>query len=124
MAHCIQTVSAQEESSALPDTVRQIREYLMEHYAENIRLDTLSQQFSVSKYHLQRIFKKYVGQSPQEFLSDIRLTQSKQLLRTTDLPVSEIAYKVGIENASCFINKFQTEEEITSNQYRKYWSNG
>jgi len=124
MAYCIQSAAVQEQNSAIPDIVRQIRGYLLAHYAENIRLDTLSQQFSVSKYHLQRIFKKYVGQSPQEFLSGIRLTQAKQLLRTTDLPVSEIAYEVGIENASYFINKFRTEEEITPNQYRKYWSNG
>lgn len=124
MSYCIRGAAGQEENSAIPNVVRQIRSYLLEHYAENVQLDTLSQQFSVSKYHLQRIFKKYMGQSPLEFLSGIRLTKAKQLLRTTDLPVSEIAYRVGIENDSYFIRKFRTEEEITPKQYRKHWSNG
>jgi len=121
---CVRAAAVQEENGAVPDVVRKIYSYLLEHYAENIRLETLSQQFSVSKYHLQRIFKRYVGQSPLEFLSGVRLTQAKQLLRTTDLPVSEIAYRVGIENDSYFIRKFRAEEEMTPHQYRKYWSNG
>lgn len=124
MSYCIQAVSDREERRAVPDIVRQIRSYLMEHYSENVQLDTLSQRFSVSKYHLQRMFKKYVGQTPLEFLSGLRLTQAKQLLRTTDLPVSEIAYRVGIENASYFISKFHAAEGITPHQYRKYWSGG
>jgi AraC-like DNA-binding protein len=124
LAFCIQAVSGQEESNVMPDVVQQIRAYLSEHYAESIQLDSLSQQFSVSKYHLQRIFKKYVGQSPLEFLSSVRLTHAKELLRTTDLPISEIAYRVGMENASYFISKFRSEEEITPNKYRKHWSNG
>lgn len=124
MSYCIRAAAAQEENSTIPDIVQNIRGYLLEHYAQSIRLETLSQQFSVSKYHLQRIFKRYVGQSPLEFLSGIRMAQAKQLLRTTDLPVSEIAYKVGIENDSYFIRKFRREEEMTPNQYRKYWSNG
>lgn len=124
LAYCIQAVSPQEDTRTVPVLVQQIRGYLLEHYAENIHLDTLSQQFSVSKYHLQRVFKKYIGQSPLEFLSGVRLTRAKELLRTTDLPVSEIAYKVGLENTSHFVSKFRAQEEITPHKYRKYWSNG
>lgn len=124
LAYCIQAVSALEDNNAAPEIVQQIRSYLLEHYMENIRLDTLSQQFSVSKYHLQRVFKKHVGQSPLEFLSGVRMTRAKLLLRTTDLPVNEIAYKVGIENTSYFVSKFRAEEEITPHKYRKHWSNG
>lgn len=123
LAYCIQAVSPQEDSRTVPAVVQQIRSYLLEHYAEPIHLDTLSQTFSVSKYHLQRVFKKYVGQSPLEFLSGVRLTRAKELLRTTDLPVNEIAYRVGLENASYFVSKFRAQEDITPHKYRKYWSN-
>lgn len=124
LTSCIQSLSAQEEASKIPEIVQQIRSYLLDNYTQSIQLDSLSQQFSVSKYHLQRIFKKYVGQSPLEFLTAVRLTHAKELLRTTDLPISEIAYRVGIENTSYFISKFRSEEEITPNKYRKHWSNG
>lgn len=124
LACCIQAVCPQEDNRTIPEVVRQIRSYLSEHYAENILLETLSQQFSVSKYHLQRVFKKYVGQSPLEFLSGVRMTRAKELLRTTDLPVSEIAYRVGMESVSYFVSKFRAQENITPHKYRKYWSNG
>ena len=124
LAYCIGACSSQEDSSAVPETVRKIRAYLLEHYAEDIHLDSLSQQFSVSKYHLQRMFKKYVGQTPLEFLSGVRMNRAKQLLRTTDLPISEIAYAVGMESTSYFVSKFRAQEEITPQKYRKRWSNG
>lgn len=123
LTFCIQAVSAQKEAPAFPNIVEKVRKFLLEHYGESIRLDTLSQKFSVSKYHLQRIFKKHVGQSPLEFLSGIRLTHAKELLRTTDLPISEIAFRVGMVNSSYFISKFRSEEDITPYQYRKHWSN-
>lgn len=124
LANCIQSGNMQEENRTVPELVQQIREYLLSHYAENISLDTLSQQFSVSKYHLQRLFKKYTGQSPLEFLSVVRMTRAKELLRTTDMPVGDIAYAVGLENASYFVSKFRSLEDITPHKYRKYWSNG
>ena len=124
LAYCIQAVSPQEDKRTVPEVVRQIRSYLLEHYDEDIRLESLSQRFSVSKYHLQRVFKRYVGQSPLEFLSGVRMTRAKELLRTTDLPVSEIAYRVGMESASYFVSKFRAQEDITPNKYRKFWSNG
>lgn len=124
LTFCIQAVSPQRENTALPDIIEQIQKFLLEHYTESIQLDDLSQRFSVSKYHLQRMFKKHVGQSPLEFLSGIRLTHAKELLRTTDLPIAEIAYRVGMVNSSYFISKFRAEEDITPYQYRKHWSNG
>lgn len=124
LAYCIQSVTGQQEEGAMPEVVQRIRSYLLEHYGENIRLDTLSQEFSVSKYHLQRVFKKYIGQSPLEFLTGVRMTKAKELLRTTDMPVGDIAYKVGLENASYFVSKFRAQEDITPHKYRKYWSNG
>lgn len=124
LAYCIQAASGQEEDRPMPEAVQQIRDYLVANYKENIRLDTLSQQFSISKYHLQRMFKKYIGQSPLEFLTGVRMTRAKELLRTTDMPVSDIAYEIGLENASYFVSKFRAQEDITPHKYRKYWSNG
>lgn len=124
LAYCIQAGVARDSECAIPEVVQKIRNYLLENYAENIALDTLAQRFCVSKYHLQRIFKKHIGQSPLEFLSGVRLTRAKELLRTTDLPVGEIAYRVGWENASYFVSKFRAQEEITPHKYRKFWSNG
>ena len=49
---------------------------------------------------------------------------AKELLRTTDMPVSEIAYRIGMESTSYFVSKFRSQEDITPHKYRKFWSNG
>lgn len=107
----------------MPAVILEMQEYLTNHYAERLTLDNLSEKFSVSKYHLQRLFKKYVGQSPNEYLASQRLNHAKELLRSTDLPVGEIAYRIGVENTSYFISQFRTQERITPQKYRETWPN-
>ena len=73
----------------------------------------------MSKYHLSRIFKKYTGFSPYEYLLNERLTQGKTLLQNTRLSVEEIAQRVGFNSASHFIRMFRKYEGLTPLQFRK-----
>lgn len=106
----------------MPAVLQKVRQYLHEQYAQKITLDTLSARYNISKYHLQRSFQRYFGQSPGEYLTRLRLTRAKELLRATDLPVSEVAYRVGMENTSHFISVFRSREGATPQQYRRRWS--
>ena len=114
--------AAQQRLQPVPATLQQVRQYLHQQYAQKLTLDTLSARYNISKYHLQRSFQHYFGQSPGEYLTQLRLTRAKELLRATDLPVSEVAYRVGMENTSHFIYSFRTHEGTTPNKYRKNWS--
>ena len=69
-----------------PQLLQQVRQYLHEQYAQKLTLDVLSARYNISKYHLQRSFQHYFGQSPGEYLTQLRLTRAKELLRATDLP--------------------------------------
>ena len=114
--------AAQQRIQPVPATLQQVRQYLHKQYAQKLTLDTLSARYNISKYHLQRSFQHYFGQSPGEYLTQLRLTRAKELLRATDLPVSEVAYRVGMDNTSYFIYTFRTHEGTTPRQYRKSWS--
>ena len=114
--------AAQQRLQPAPSVLQKVRQYLHQQYAQKITLDTLSSRYNISKYYLQRSFQQYFGQSPGEYLTRLRLTRAKELLRATDLPVSEIAYRVGMENTSYFIYSFRTHEGTTPNKYRKNWS--
>lgn len=92
--------AAQQRPQPVPAVLQKVRQYLHEQYAQKITLDTLSARYNISKYHLQRSFQRYFGQSPGEYLTRLRLTRAKELLRATDLPISEVAYRVGMENTS------------------------
>ena len=123
LAGCIHAASNQDSSSTIPRVLQELREYLDTAYGEHISLDSLAARFSVSKYHLQRSFKRCFGQTPADYLTAVRMANAKRLLRTTDRSINDVAAAVGFETASHFISAFRKREEITPRKYRKTWSN-
>ena len=99
------------------------RSYINSHYAERITLDDLSRSISINKFYLQKLFKRCIGLSPNEYLIHTRLTRAKQLLRNSSHPISQIAMDVGISNIGHFISLFKRYEGITPSAYRQRWYN-
>ena len=114
-------VCVPDGGEAIAGAVREARDYLLLHYAEPVTLDVLARVLSLSKYHLQKLFRRQVGQTPNEFLNDLRLNHAKEFLRATDEPVARIAEAVGFENASYFIRRFKRHEGVTPAVYRRRW---
>lgn len=111
----------QDACSFLPDYIKTIMKDLDKRFNEKITLDQLANQYAISKFHLVKEFKKYTGFTPNEYLINCRITYAKELLKYSNLPVSDIAFKVGIENVSHFINLFKHREEMTPLAFRKKW---
>lgn len=118
----LEAVAGSNNLPAPPPIIYSVQEYLMEHFAKSITLDELSERFNLSKYYLQRTFTRYVGLSPRQYQLNVRLSQAKKLLRTTNTPINMIAYQVGFENTSSFITAFRKNEGITPLKYRTDWS--
>jgi len=123
MTHCIQSAGASSGANRLPGYVVNARSYINTHYAERITLDDLSRSISINKFYLQKLFKRCIGLSPNEYLIHTRLTRAKQLLRTTASPISQIAMEVGFNNIGHFISLFKRYEGITPSAYRQRWYN-
>jgi AraC-like DNA-binding protein len=105
----------------IPDSISNIMNYLDKHFNSRMSLDHLASEHAISKFHLVREFKKYTGFSPNEYLINCRISNAKKLLKYSDLSVSEIAFSVGIDNVSHFINLFKSRELATPLNYRKQW---
>jgi len=118
---CISQAGGAGKSQHIPPMVSDIRSYLNAHYNEKITLAHLSAQFSLDGYYLQKLFKRYIGQSPMEYIIYLRMTRAKSLLRTSTMPISEIAYTIGIDNLSHFTRQFKKQEGVTPGRYRKFW---
>lgn len=103
-----------------PDYIKETIRYLKSHYSEEVDLDTLANEFSISKFHLQRTFKASVGLSPAKYLTNIRINHAKRLLRVTNLPVNEVAEQIGME-PNYFSQLFKMIEEKTPKEYRNSW---
>ncbi len=110
-----------QESSTpdIPDYVVHMKQIYDSDYATSHPLDELEQRLGISKYRLCRDFSKYIGTSPIQYLNQIRLSEARHLLRTTDLTIREVGLTVGIENTTHFINLFKKNTGITPRQFRQ-----
>ena len=105
----------------VPQTVRSVQLYLTQNFRETITLEQLGAQFNLNPFYLQKQFKRYVGQTPTEYMIYLRLTWAKELLRNTQKSIGEIAAEVGIENLGYFTRMFKQQEGMTPRDYSKLW---
>lgn len=98
-----------------------IREFLDAHYTEKISLDTLAEQFFISKFYLTRVFKEQFGVSINTYVLNLRITKAKQMLRFTDKKLEDIGYQCGLGAPHYFSRIFKQIEGITPSEFRKKW---
>ena len=94
-------------------------EYMEDNFADDITLDTLSKQFFVSKYEISRMFTRNVGISFVEYLTRIRIENSKKLLHETTLSITRISELTGFNSSSNFARVFKKLTGISPMSYRK-----
>ncbi len=121
MSECCGAAFAAHSFLGLPECVREARAYLADNYSGRITLDDLARRYSMNKFHFQKLFKKHMGFTPNEYLILSRLNRAKEFLRTTDIPIAAVSERVGVENVSHFINLFKKHEGITPGLYRNRW---
>ncbi|WP_265457033.1 helix-turn-helix domain-containing protein [Enterococcus sp. HY326] len=95
--------------------------YIETHYADSISVDEIAEYAGLSKYHFSRQFKKEVGMSPHQYVTDIRIKNSKKLLRETRKSIEEIAFDVGFTSASHFTFSFKKETSETPLNFRNFF---
>ena len=97
---------------------RQLKEYLDEHYMNDVTLESLSSSIFVSKFHLSREFKKEVGISPIKYVISKRVNEASRLLLETNLPIKDIAIQVGYPNSAYFSQTFKRVTGKTPSEFR------
>lgn len=118
----IDASAADLPSTLMPPVIRGVMKMVDNRFAEPLSLDRLADAFSVSKYYLAREFKRCTGTSVGEYIIGRRISQAKELLRYSHLPVCEVAAEVGMPNVSHFIGLFKEREGRTPLAYRKAWA--
>lgn len=94
-------------------------QYIQEHYAEPLEIDTLANLCMLSTSHFIRTFKKYLGCTPHEYVLQYRLRQSKHLLQTTSDSIETIAEICGFNSASHFARAFKQVNQMTPTEFRR-----
>ena len=93
---------------------------LVEYNIDNsdYSVEKLSKELGISRVHLYKKMTSLTGKSPIEFIRIIRLKRAAQLLRESQLNISEVAYKVGFNNPKSFSKYFKEEFDILPSQYQ------
>ena len=105
----------------MPSYIKDVIKKIDKQFQEPLSLDDFADEAGISKFHLSREFRRYIGVPLNEYLITTRLNHSKELLRYSSLPVEQVAYSCGFHNVSHFINLFKKHEHSTPLQYRKEW---
>ena len=98
---------------------RNMTSFIHEHFGSKIGLEDIAEAGQVSKSTCIRLFHKYTGKSPIDFLNSYRLQMSAEKLVATSEQITEIAYACGFGQPSYFNRLFLKEYNMTPNQYRK-----
>jgi len=97
-----------------------IREYIEENYHDCMfSLKGMADYFDMNSSYLSSFFKKHSGQNLTDYITQIRVNESKKMLMTTKLTISEIAQKVGYANSVGLIRVFKKLEGIPPGKYRE-----
>lgn len=101
-------------------SIREIEDFILKHYTENITVAELSRKFHFNGNYLTRMFKKYTDESPMNYLIKTRLNRAIELMKTRmDLDIREISILVGYEDSHYFSRIFKNKLGISPSEYRK-----
>lgn len=99
------------------------RQYIDNNYTDKISLDLLESKLYVSRFHIEKEFKRAYGIAVIEYVISKRMNYAKKLLRFTNKSIEEIAILCGFSDQSYFNRQFKKSEGITGTAFRKKWRN-
>ncbi len=98
--------------------VTKVKQYINDHYSEQLRLDDLASMVGMSPSAFSRFFKMRTGKSLSDYLLDIRLGYAARMLVDSTKNISEICYESGFNNLSNFNRIFKSKRNITPRDFR------
>ena len=109
----------QDAAAMRSDRLRAVLVLIRQHADEDLRLDDAARAACMSSAHFSRFFSRSMGVSFKEYLLRARIDHACALLRDTDLPVTDIAYRVGFASLSAFNRMFAKLRNQSPREYRK-----
>jgi len=93
--------------------------YLREEYNNTFSLEDVASIANLSPYHFIRIFKSMTGKTPYDYLLDVKIEKSKNLLKLKSYTITDICFRCGFNNLEHFSSVFKRKVGILPSQFRK-----
>jgi AraC-like DNA-binding protein len=95
------------------------RDYIHEHAADRIPVAQLAAQANLSTAHFATLFRRRFGVPVLRYQTEVRMTQARHLLATTDLSIGDIAARIGYADPFYFSRQFTAVHHVTPRDYRR-----
>lgn len=109
-----------ESEESVPLRMREeVVHFIKSNYTQNITVQYVADYFFLSASHFQRLFKKSTGVPFTQYLQNVRIQKCCELLKSTDIPIYQIANQVGYQDMKFFHALFRKKTGVTPRQYRQ-----
>jgi AraC-like DNA-binding protein len=98
--------------------LRRAKDLVDRSYAEPLDVDALARRAHCSPWHFSRRFKEAFGETPHQYVLSRRVERAQELLRNTDLSVSDVCLEVGFQSLGSFSAAFHRVAGMTPTAYR------
>ena len=110
-------IVVQQENSE-PPVITRAKEFIKQHQTEDISLGQVAKAVNTSTFYFCKMFKKVTGINFTDYVSRVRIENSKNLLLNPNLRISEIAYEVGFQSLTHFNRVFKKIVGQSPTEYR------
>lgn len=117
------TRSNKNINDPVPYKLKKIVDFININIERKIELDELVSLTDWKKDHFIRLFKKYLSQTPYQYILNRKIQKAKSLLEETDIGINQIAFELGFETHSNFYVAFKKNLGCTPENYRKKYRN-
>jgi AraC family transcriptional regulator len=105
-------------SPHLQRRIEEVQAFLAENLHRDVDLKTIAGAASLSPYYFTRAFTSYVGVPPYRYLIELRMRRAAELLRETELSITQICQRVGFNSLSHFTTTFHRHTGMSPTNYR------
>lgn len=110
-----------KQQDGISRPIKQMKNFIREHYGENLSLDEIVGAAELSNAYGSSIFKKETGMTITNYVTKVRMEEAQRLIRETNLTINEVAYKVGYTDTRYFSKLFIKIVGIKPVDYRKFY---
>ncbi|MDU1892172.1 MAG: AraC family transcriptional regulator [Dysgonomonas sp.] len=110
--------SSSFEETKVEKLINKSKLFVSENIYTNISPEDIASKLNISYSWFRKFFKQYTGFSPMQYINELKIQKSKELLTNTDLSNAEIAYKLSFDNPNYFCTLFKKKVKVTPMQYR------
>lgn len=111
-------ISHNASLNTLPPYVEKAVQFIQENFADKITIQDIADYVRIHPSYLSAIFRKNLNQSVNSYINFHRINVSKQLLRNSDISITDIALQTGFYDAQHFLKTFKKNAGLTPSEYR------